>query len=397
MKIGSISYRMYLRKSHSNKKNVSTIYCKLIKGNKTHAVSTDVRVPSDAWITKNYSIKETFVLESHMLEAWKLKLHKKLLELYSSSSDIILEDVVFHMTSKLKPEVSHETKGFIEVFKLFNEKAKKLIGKEYSRPTVNKFFVIESAFSDFLYKTYEKKDIPLQKIKLKHLLEYEEYAALVLKHKTATINKTVQRLKQVMKYAIGHDFVEKDPWLLHKTKSSSTSIVYLTKEQLDTLLKAELTIQRLEKVRDCFVFSCYSGLAYAEISSINNSHIVFKNDIPWINMKRKKTLNSILIPMFPPAYAIWTKYNGELPVFSNQKYNAYLKELALEIKIDIHLTTHVARKTFATTVLIGNDIPIKVASALLGHTDSKITEKYYAEVTNDLLEQHITTLFNIFK
>ena len=101
--------------------------------------------------------------------------------------------------------------------------------------------------------------------------------------------------------------------------------------------------------------------------------------------------------MLPPAHKIWDKYNGELPVLSNQKYNEYLKEVASAINLSAHLTTHLARKTFTTTVLLGNNIPLKVASTLLGHSNTKITEKHYAEVTNDLLDQHVGSLFDIFK
>jgi len=113
-------------------------------------------------------------------------------------------------------------------------------------------------------------------------------------------------------------------------------------------------------------------------------------------MKRQKTHKNFLIPMLPPAQTIWNKYDGILPVLSNQKYNEYLKELAIEINLNAHLTTHLARKTFTTTVLLGNNIPLKVASTLLGHSNTKITEKHYAEVTNDLLDQHVGSLFDIF-
>jgi integrase len=176
-----------------------------------------------------------------------------------------------------------------------------------------------------------------------------------------------------------------------------TNIVYLTKDQLHVLETATIISEKLAKVRDCFIFSCYSGLAYAEIAAITNDNIVVKNNINWITMKRKKTQRSFLIPMLPPALAIWDKYEANLPVLSNQKYNKNLKELATLLNLNVNLTTHLARKTFTTTVLLGNNIPLKVASTLLGHSNTRITEKHYAEVTNDLLEQHVESLFDIFK
>ncbi len=397
MKIGSISYRLFLRQSISEEKDLYTIYCKLIQGNEIKVISTGIRVPKEAWVAKKYSIKHAFNTECYLLEAWKIKLHKKLLDAYSTNQNNTIIDIVIFMNPTKSAYEANRTKGFLEVFRMFTAKAKQLIGKEYNRATVYKFDSTITAFSAFLLHHYQKNDIILDKVRLKHLLEYEEYAAMVLKHKTATINKTIQRLKQIIKYAIGHDYLDKDPWTMHKSKSVQHLIVYLSKEQLDLLLHARMSLLTLEKVKDCFVFSCFTGLAYAEIAAISKENIILKNNIPWICMQRQKTKKSFLIPMLPPAFTIWKKYEGVLPVFTNQRYNLYLKEIMQELRINIHLTTHVARKTFTSTVLLGNNIPLKVASTLLGHSDSKITEKYYAEVSNDLLEQHAEALFNIFK
>ncbi|MBK8081627.1 MAG: phage integrase SAM-like domain-containing protein [Saprospiraceae bacterium] len=146
--------------------------------------------------------------------------------------------------------------------------------RKYNRATVYKFDSTITAFSAFLLHHYQKNDIILDKVRLKHLLEYEEYAAMVLKHKTATINKTIQRLKQIIKYAIGHDYLDKDPWTMHKSKSVQHLIVYLSKEQLDLLLQARMSSQTLEKVKDCF----------------------------GICMQRQKTKKSFLIPIVTPCF-----------------------------------------------------------------------------------------------
>ena len=106
-------------------------------------------------------------------------------------------------------------------------------------------------------------------------------------------------------------------------------------------------------------------------------------------------LNSKLIKL--SDFIVTTSYDGKLPVISNQKFNTYLKQISDIIGLNVHLTTHLARKTFTSTVLLGNNIPLKVASTLLGHSNNKTTEKHYAEVSNDLLEQHVASLFDIFK
>lgn len=395
MKLGSITVYLYLRAS-STKKGSYSITCKLSHGNQVKVISTGIQVPKKKWNAKSYTIDSSLEFESILLQAWKNKLNKKLLHIYSSNESIDIDAIALYMKPRKKVE-SPSIKGYLEIFSLFIEKSTVLIGKEYTKATVMKFHAIHKAFSEYLLHTYQLKDIPIEQLRLKHLLEYEEYAILHLKHQLPTVHKSVQRLKQVIKYAVGHDYIIKDPWLLHKSKSPQHEIIYLNKDQLQTLIEYYPDSQKMQNVRDCFLFCCFTGLAYAELSALDASCISSKKGITWIQMRRKKTSKSFLIPMLPPAQEIWVKYNGKLPVYSNQKYNQYLKELANTLQLEVHLTTHIARKTFTTTVLLGNNIPLKVASALLGHADTKITEKYYAEITNDVVDQHVETLMGLYK
>ncbi len=397
MKIGSINYQLFIYKSKTNRKGLAPIYCKLFHVDHLKIISTGIKVnPRDWDINKYHIINDE--LNNNILELWKQKLHKLLLDIYSKDHDVNLQHIANLLTCKPQHiNTTIKTMGYIEVYNLYITQAHKNVGEQLQKRTVQKYITVCNSFKDFVKQYYNSKDIALSELKLKHLLEYEEFCTSVLKHKQVTINKSVQLLKQIIKYALGREYVEKDPWLMHKSKNVTTTIVYLTKEQLAAVEYATTLSEKLTKVRDCFIFSCYSGLAYAEIAALSKENIIIKNGITWITMKRQKTHKNFLIPMLPPAQKIWDKYNGELPVLSNQKYNEYLKEVASAINLSAHLTTHLARKTFTTTVLLGNNIPLKVASTLLGHSNTKITEKHYAEVTNDLLDQHVGSLFDIFK
>lgn len=396
MKIGSINYQLFVYKSKTNRKGLAPIYCKLFYGDQLKIISTSIKVNPSDWDGNKYQIVND-ALKSNILELWKQKLHKQLLDIYSHDHEVNLQQIANLLLCK--PEHYNtvvKTMGYVEVYNLYISQAYKAVGEQLQKRTVQKYITVCNSFKDFVKQYYNSKDIILSDLRLKHLLEYEEFCLSVLKHKQVTINKSVQLLKQIIKYALGREYVDKDPWLLHKSKNVTTTIVYLTKDQLACVENAGNLPEKLTKVRDCFIFSCYSGLAYAEIAALSMDNIMVKNGITWITMKRQKTHKNFLIPMLPPAQKIWNKYEGVLPVLSNQKYNEYLKELATEIKLNAHLTTHLARKTFTTTVLLGNNIPLKVASTLLGHSNTKITEKHYAEVTNDLLDQHVGSLFDIF-
>ena len=150
------------------------------------------------------------------------------------------------------------------------------------------------------------------------------------------------------------------------------------------MLKYQFAQKRLAQVRDMFVFCCYTGLAYAEMSNLSKEHLVIGFDgNTWIQMFRQKTNTSVSVPLLNKAKEILEKYNNNnelLPVITNQKFNSYLKEIAVIVGIAKRLTHHIARKTFASTVLLYNDVPMEIVSELLGHSSMKITQDSYGKV-----------------
>ncbi|MFT5216852.1 MAG: integrase/recombinase XerD [Glaciecola sp.] len=125
-------------------------------------------------------------------------------------------------------------------------------------------------------------------------------------------------------------------------------------------------------MKDLFIFCCYTGLAYNELSRLEHKHIQKGfDDMFWISMKREKTSKDFSIPLLPQAEGLIKKYQSKeslvFPKVSNQKYNSYLKEIGVIIGIEKRLTTHIARKTFASTVLLYNNVPMEIFSELLGH------------------------------
>ncbi|MCD8529510.1 MAG: site-specific integrase [Flavobacterium sp.] len=196
--------------------------------------------------------------------------------------------------------------------------------------------------------------------------------------------------------AIAEGFLMTDPFLLYKPKKVINSITYLTTKELYKLENHKFSQKRLEQVRDMFVFCCYTGLPYQEMSILTQKHIVKKFDGKlWIDMFRQKTKRQFSIPLLPKAISIIEKYQDDkrlLPVVSNQKFNSYLKEIAEIIGIEKKLTHHIARKTFATTVLLYNDVPIEVVSELLGHSKISTTQDHYAKVVQRKVSEQISTL-----
>ena len=236
---------------------------------------------------------------------------------------------------------------------------------------------------------------------MKFLMDFEYYLKLERNLKQVSINKSIQKVKKITKYAIGNDWLDKDPFILHKAKSVNHTVVFLSNEELKLLEEKKIDNVRLEKVRDCFVFCCYTGLPYTEMANLRGSNIVKGFDRKdWIKIVRKKTGRPMMIPLLPKALQILEGYSsGEekandplLPVISNQRFNSYLKEIAEIVGIEKKLSHHVARKTFASTVLLYNDVPMEIVSELLGHSSMAITQKHYGKVVKKKVSDHMNSL-----
>jgi len=247
---------------------------------------------------------------------------------------------------------------------------------------------------------YHKKDFLLKDLKISFINEFEYYLKTEKRFKPHTVYKSIQRFRRVLRVAVASDYIQKDPFVFHKIKKPKKQIIYLDQAELRNLEKFTFTQNRLELVKDLFVFCCYTGLAFMEMSNLESKHIVkgFDGNL-WIEMTRQKTDKKISIPLLPKALEILNKY-GEgtpilfkrLPSISNQRFNSYLKEISGILGIDKNLTHHIARKTFATTVLLYNDVPMEIVSELLGHSKMSITQDHYGKVVQKKLSEHMKIL-----
>jgi len=180
--------------------------------------------------------------------------------------------------------------------------------------------------------------------------------------------------------------MEGDPFKAYKLKFVKYERGYLTDDELKTIEEKEFTIERLQMVRDLFIFSCYTGLAYIDTVSLNAASVVKRIDGQnWIITQRVKTKTPVKVPLLPKAIEIIEKYRNNprciaeqtlLPKMSNQKLNGYLKEIADLCGIKKTMTFHLARHTFATTITLSNGVPIESVSKMLGHTKISTTQVY---------------------
>lgn len=230
---------------------------------------------------------------------------------------------------------------------------------------------------------YKKNDIPVKDVDHKFITGLEYYLKTTRKCAHNSAIKYITNFKKIIRIAYANDWIDKDPFLHWKAELKIVEREFLAEEEIQKIIKLELKMERLDQVRDIFIFCCYTGLAYVDVKKLEDSDIVIGIDGErWIKTRRSKTDTRSNIPLLPTAIAIIEKYSTHndsdklLPVLSNQKMNAYLKEIADVCGIEKNLTFHLARHTFATTVTLTNGVPIESVSKTLGHKSLKTTQHY---------------------
>ena len=202
-----------------------------------------------------------------------------------------------------------------------------------------------------------------------------------------TTAKFLQRFRTIILLAKNNGWIHIDPFVNFKIKFKKTDRGYLTQEEVDIIMNKQFASERLERVRDIFIFSCYTGLAYIDVKNLRTTDIRTSfDDGLWIMGKREKTGISYHVPLLEIPKQLIAKYSGKLPddkvlpVMTNQKMNEYLKEIGTVCGINKDLTFHMARHTFATLTLT-QGVPIESVSKMLGHTNIKTTQ-IYARITD---------------
>lgn len=298
------------------------------------------------------------------------------------------------IVEKPKPQ-----KTLLQAFDYHNFRFKEKADAGYLSPkTLEKYVTTLGKVVEFLKHEYQLPDIPLTDLKLRFVTEFEHFLLTNQKLQTNTATKYIKNLKKVVGMAVAMEWLPSNPFLSFKCTHTQTDREVLTQEDLDKLQHKVITIPRLAEIRDVFLFCCYTGFAYNEVEALTYDAVQIGLDgEKWLSINRGKTGTLESVMLLPIPLQIIEKYrehphckvhNKLFPVKSNQKYNAYLKELEDICNITVKLTTHIARHTFATTVTLANDVPIETVSSLLGHKDIRTTQIYAKvvkkKVSNDM-------------
>jgi site-specific recombinase XerD len=291
--------------------------------------------------------------------------------------------------------LDNEHKLFFEVFQEHNDKCRELIGKDYAKVTVSRFDTCLKYFREMALKKYHMKDIPLKELTHAIIQDYIHFLKTEKDLQENTLIRYMKAVKKITNLAIANDCMSKNPFSNIRFHEPEVHKDFLTKEELNVLWKKTFEIPRMELVRDAFLFQCYSGLAFIDLSELKAEHIVEDNQGNlWIRKARQKTNVMCNVPLLDIPIQILEKYKEHplckksgklLPVLSNQKMNSYLKELADVCGIKKKLTTHTGRYTFSTVVTLANNVSLENVAKMLGHTSTRMTQRYAKVLDQSIL------------
>lgn len=397
----TVSFQVKLVKKDGQ--NKAPIYARITIKKERCEFSTKRWVDVNKWCNKAGRVKGTNEESrslNHLLETVRLKIndsYRKLLESNQAVTSTAVRDLYFGKVEKQKT--------LLEVFEMHNAKVSELIGKDYSLPTLTKFKTTLKHVKSFIERKFNKGDVALSEIDHGFIVDFEHYLKVEtnLQHNTAM--KYITMLGKIVNIAIAHKWLTHNPYASYAVRLQKVDRDFLTEEEIELLAKKQIAIQRLSQIRDIFLFACFTGLAFADLQKLSSEHIVESNGKRMVKISRTKTDSRSTVTLLPLAEEILQKYKDDpicstrnrlLPVPSNQKMNAYLKEIATICGIEKNLTSHMARHTFATTVTLSNNIPIETVSKMLGHRSIKTTQ-IYAKIIDRKINDDMSKIGDRFK
>lgn len=319
-----------------------------------------------------------------------------------------LESIIFNWRKKLKehyqeiieagenPTVSllrkkvlglDKEKSLMEITSIYYQYKESRVGQSYSKESLSKLRTTYRFLKEFIYSKYKTSDISLNEVNKQFLVELESYFIATKGNSNNTMGNHLKKIRSAVRFAYHNDIIAKDPFKGYRLKVIPSERTYLEQHELKALEAKEFTIERLQFVKDMFLFCCYTGLSYIDLKTLSKEHILSHIDSrKWISMKREKTDVKFELPALAEAQFLINKYIDHpliegtekiFPVISNQRLNSYLKEIADLCGIKKSLHFKASRHTFGTTICADNQVPIETTAKMMGHKRLTSTAIYY--------------------
>lgn len=386
----------YVRKNYVNKNGTAGIMIRITLDGEISQFSSKLEVDPTLWDTKNAKVVGK-TMQANKLNALLDNMKASLMNHYRTIEEYEACVTAEKVRNSFLGLVTKQ-QSLLEVFKQHNDDARTLVGISKTAATMQKYDVTYKRVENFMKYKYNISDIALKEINYNFIKDFENYLMTICSCNSNTTAKFIQFFRRIIIIAKNNGWIHADPFANYTIKLKRVDRGYLNEQEIDAIMAKEFVSERLGQVRDIFVFSIYTGLAYIDVKNLTEENIRqgFDGNL-WVMTKRQKTDIAVNVPLLDIPKNILSKYKGKLPkgvllpVLSNQKTNSYLKEIGDVCGINKNLTFHLARHTFATTTTLAKGVPIETVSKMLGHTNIQTTQ-IYARITNSKISNDMADL-----
>lgn len=391
-----LKIKMIAHKGKPNKSGRVPILMQLTIGQQTCHISTKQNILPEKWGDgKPIGHTREDQAITAVLEEIRTKAYNKFLQLQGQNINVTPE----RLKQALLGKDQVQPRGYVEIFDQWLVEYSKMVGITTSKRTLDKYILVRNRLQDYIASQLGVKDISLEEVTPKFLSNFDNYLRVEYNMANNHAMKIRQKLRTIYKVAIDNGWVSKNPFSTVKIHFDPVERDVLTKSELTALIQTDMIFDRLEKMRDVFVFACFTGLAHCDVAGLTKENIITDEaGQVWLKTHRQKTSEVVDIPLLEIPQLIIKKYQGMkelngklLPTLTNSCSNLYLKEVAVRCGINKTLTFHMARHTFATTVTLSNGVPIESVAKMLGHRNIRTTQ-IYAKIIKDKLAEDMSKL-----
>ena len=386
----------YVKKGSARPNGDLPLICRLTVDGEVKQFSCKMDVPPRLWDVKNGRAtgKSVEAMQINLaVDKIRVEVNRRYQELMQSDGYVTAAKL---RDAYLGIGVKQET--LLKLFEQHNVEYRKKVGFNREVATWKKYCCVCKRVREFLAHTYHREDIPLKELNLTFINDFEYFLRTEKKCRTNTIWGYMIVLKHIVSIARNDGRLPFNPFARYINSPESVDRGYVTKEEIHTIMNTKMPDKTHELVRDLFLFSTFTGLAYSDVKNLTEDNLqTFFDGNLWITTRRKKTNTESNIRLLDVPKCIIEKYKGMtrdnkvFPMPSNTTCNKILKTIAKLCGIKTHLTYHVARHSAATTILLSNGVPIETVSRLLGHTNIKTTQ-IYAKITAQKISQDLEQL-----
>lgn len=372
---------------------------RITHGGKRTNVATGIRLDPKHWDSSRQKMKGSSDLAretNQLIQTQEAKCINAVKAFLKEDKAFSASDIAEVIRGAEKKEI-----GFLELFDLHINQMTARIGVDFAKATVVKYKSSRKNLELFIRNKLKRMDIDVSRVDRKMVAQLEQYLRGELKFKNNHVNKCLEQIRKAYKLGLVYEYVDHNPFDMLTFRASETEKEFLSKDELNRLLKFQTENKRLKETKDIFLFMCFTGLSHSDARKASLEDVKMgSDDNLWLVLRRTKTNNLVQVPVLPFVHQIIQGYSEHpkcmkkgtlLPVPCNQVFNRALKILMAELNINKSISSHSGRYTYASTVLLGNGVRIEVAQRLLAHNSIKST-MIYGKLSDAVLVDEVQQL-----